>query len=95
MKCSGDQQMSIEVLSGILFDAAHLMSARTDDASVLPDAGSADEAAAPALIVTPPKAGVHAGTGTVVERWTPAFAGVTGGAAAYWPFVTINESLRG
>ena len=52
-----------------------MMSARIDDASVLPHARSADEAAAPALIVTPAKAGVHAGTGTVVERWTPAFAG--------------------
>src|SRR5215468_211242 len=27
------------------------------------------------LIVTPAKAGVHAGTGAVVEGWTPAFAG--------------------
>jgi len=52
------------------------MSARTDDDSVLPH-----EAAAPAFIVTPAKAGVHAGTGTTVERWTPAFAGVTGGGA--------------
>ena len=59
------------------------MTARTDD-SVLPYAGSEGEAAAPALIVTPAKAGVHGGTGTVVDRWTPAFAGVTFGAVACW-----------
>ena len=29
------------------------------------------------LIVTPAKAGVHAGTKAVVDKWTPAFAGVT------------------
>ena len=31
------------------------------------------------FFVTPAKAGVHAGTATVADRWTPAFAGVTGG----------------
>jgi hypothetical protein len=29
------------------------------------------------LIVTPAKAGVHAATNVVVDKWTPAFAGVT------------------
>ena len=28
-------------------------------------------------LVTPAKAGVHRGTNTVADEWTPAFAGVT------------------
>jgi hypothetical protein len=60
------------------------MSVRIEEDGPLPHAGIEDEAAAPALIVTPAKAGVHAGTVTVVDGWTPAFAGVTGGAVVCW-----------
>jgi hypothetical protein len=35
------------------------------------------------LIVIPAKAGIHAGTGTAADQWIPAFAGMTGRAAAY------------
>ena len=71
-------------LSKIPADVTHSMGARTDDHSVLPHAECEDEPVVPALIVTPANAGVHRGTGTVVEIRTPAFAGVTGGAAADW-----------
>ena len=37
-----------------------------------------DEPAAPALIVTPAKAGVQLTTGTFPDEWIPAFAGMTG-----------------
>ena len=69
-------------LSRILINVTHLMSVRIEEDGPLPHAGSEDEAAAPALIVTPAKAGVHAVTGTGGDRWIPAFAGMTGGAGA-------------